>query len=378
MLLLFFFVACAKAPLRAPSSLPPSLDQWSYWPLEQEGCTNVRDQFLEKTSALKVTYTKLSNLPCHVDKGRWKDFFTGEVFNRADDAIVTTIIPLQHLKNKGMKDMPLVRLLGLVRDENYLIVLKKGGAGEELYLKNSGSLITAPETNPGKCEFWGMWKEMKEKWSISFKAKEKRRVLAEAAECEKASSYDRKAWKHWSVLPNHQCDSRLEVLEKTSYGIPKRVESTASVANCPKIESGVWNDPYTGLTFTDPHQIDIDHFVPLMNAYISGGWKWPQWKKELYANYQRDAFHLVAVSASENRKKGARHPGLYMPPLESYHCDYLTQWAAIKLRWGMSFGADEYSGISTLMSKCSEKVQSGLIDVMELLRVPAGTNQNYQ
>ncbi len=30
-----------------------------------------------------------------------------------------------------------------------------------------------------------------------------------------------------------------------------------------KVTSGLWFDPYTGLTFIDPGDIDIDHLVPL-------------------------------------------------------------------------------------------------------------------
>lgn len=32
--------------------------------------------------------------------------------------------------------------------------------------------------------------------------------------------------------------------------------------------SGKWVSPYDGVAFTDGHKLDIDHFVPLKNAWV--------------------------------------------------------------------------------------------------------------
>ena len=40
------------------------------------------------------------------------------------------------------------------------------------------------------------------------------------------------------------------------------------------VASGRWTDTYSYGVYTDPSELDIDHVVPLQNAYLSGGWKW--------------------------------------------------------------------------------------------------------
>jgi hypothetical protein len=33
----------------------------------------------------------------------------------------------------------------------------------------------------------------------------------------------------------------------------------------------MWRDAYSGVFYTDPGQLDVDHLVPLENAHRSGG-----------------------------------------------------------------------------------------------------------
>jgi len=46
------------------------------------------------------------------------------------------------------------------------------------------------------------------------------------------------------------------------------------------VESDRWLDPYTKRTYTDPLGIDIDHLVPLANAYRSGASEWDEAERE--------------------------------------------------------------------------------------------------
>ena len=68
---------------------------------------------------------------------------------------------------------------------------------------------------------------------------------------------------------------------------------------------GTWRDPYTGEVVTDATKLDIDHMIPLKNAHDSGGWAWDRDKKAAFANEISYADHLIAVTASANRRKGA-------------------------------------------------------------------------
>lgn len=97
--------------------------------------------------------------------------------------------------------------------------------------------------------------------------------------------YNRSSFRHWIDI-DHDCqDTRQEVLIRDADGPIK-----LSPDGC-RVISGIWIDPYTGQTFTDPIKLDVDHFVPLKNAYDSGAYKWDKKKREEYANYLGNNYH---------------------------------------------------------------------------------------
>jgi hypothetical protein len=65
---------------------------------------------------------------------------------------------------------------------------------------------------------------------------------------------------------------------------------------------------YDGVTTTNPSKFDIDHVVPLGEAWVSGARKWTTAKRTTYANDLGYAWSLDAVTAHSNRSKGDRDP----------------------------------------------------------------------
>ena len=129
--------------------------------------------------------------------------------------------------------------------------------------------------------------------------------------------YSRGDWKHWTDADRDCQDARNEVLiEESLTAVTFRTNDGCRVA------TGQWLAPYTNTVVTDPGKLDVDHMVPLGNAHRSGAWDWPAERKELYANHLDDAHHLIAVTASANRSKGARGPDEWNPQDESYWCQY--------------------------------------------------------
>ena len=47
---------------------------------------------------------------------------------------------------------------------------------------------------------------------------------------------------------------------------------------------GTWFSPYDGKTVTDPQALDIDHMVPLANAWRTGAASWTDEQREAFAN----------------------------------------------------------------------------------------------
>lgn len=162
-----------------------------------------------------------------------------------------------------------------------------------------------------------------------------------------APCYDRKDWKHWTDADGDGQHARKEVLIIESH--EPAFEFTDRGGK--KQMKGVWKCPYTGEVFRDARKLDVDHMVPLKEAHLSGGWKWAAEKKEKYANYLEDPDHLVAVTASANRSKGAKDPGEWMPAED--HCGYATAWIRVKEKWELSYDEKESKALMAAVATCA-------------------------
>ena len=155
-------------------------------------------------------------------------------------------------------------------------------------------------------------------------------AIALASGAQDAPRYDRDAWPHW-VDDDRDCmNTRHEVLME---------ESTIDVAtnrNGCSVLSGEWLDPFSGESFDNPRDLDVDHIVPLAYAFRAGGWAWSREERRQYANDMTEPSHLVAVSASLNRQKGARGPSEWMPPNEAARCWYVAAWLEVLGRYELS------------------------------------------
>lgn len=123
---------------------------------------------------------------------------------------------------------------------------------------------------------------------------------------------------------------------------------TYSADGC-SVVSGGWDDPYTAQTFESARDIQIDHFVPLKNAYMTGAYDWDSKKRCLYANYLGNNFHLLAVNGSENMSKGDNSPAKYIPPNKAYLCQYIKQWLSVKVIWSLRLTPTETTAIKDLV-----------------------------
>jgi hypothetical protein len=156
--------------------------------------------------------------------------------------------------------------------------------------------------------------------------------------------YDRADWQHW-IDDDADCqDTRQEVLIEETLTTP-----TLDSRGC-RVITGMWRDEYTGVVYTDPTDLDVDHRVPLANAHRSGGWAWDASRRRAYANDLSDRAHLVAVSASANRSKADRGPDAWRPPLRASWCHYAEAWRAAKQQWALTITADEERAMREMCS----------------------------
>ena len=157
--------------------------------------------------------------------------------------------------------------------------------------------------------------------------------------------YRREDWPHWSDPDGNGCDARQDALLAWSI-----VAATVTRTGTCRVVTGSWISPYDGRTTNNPSDLDIDHLVPLENAFVSGGWRWSAAQRRAFAN---DPAVLVATSASSNRSKGSKPPNEWRPPDRSSWCAYADGWVTIKQRWSLSVTTAERDALGQMLDTCT-------------------------
>ena len=158
------------------------------------------------------------------------------------------------------------------------------------------------------------------------------------------TGYSRSLFKHWIDANGNGCDTREEVLIAESQSKPQ-----IDAYGCKVIE-GDWLSPYDNVMHTNPSELDIDHMVPLKEAWDSGAWNWTAAQRQTFANDLSDPRALIAVTAGQNRSKSDNDPTNWIPPQKSYICTYLSEWVAIKAHWNLSMDQSEFGRIKNLLT----------------------------
>ncbi|MFD5013787.1 HNH endonuclease family protein [Streptomyces chartreusis] len=160
---------------------------------------------------------------------------------------------------------------------------------------------------------------------------------------EDRTGYTRDKFRHWIDADRDGCNTRNEVL------LEEAVTTPVQGPNCQLTEDS-WYSPYDDTYFTAPHGLDIDHLVPLDEAWDSGASAWTAKEREAYANDLGDARALIAVSAGSNRSKADQDPATWQPPAASYRCTYATDWVTVKTRWQLAIDPAEHTARSPASS----------------------------
>jgi hypothetical protein len=155
------------------------------------------------------------------------------------------------------------------------------------------------------------------------------------------STYDRSLFPTWITITGN-CDTREYVIERDGKNVVTNSACTAT--------SGSWTSPYDGVTTTDPSTFDIDHLVPLAEAWDSGAWAWTTAQRQAYANDVTRP-QLLAVSAGSNRSKGDDDPAEWLPQA-SFQCTYARAWVQVKHYYGLSVDSAEKTALYGVLDDC--------------------------
>jgi hypothetical protein len=163
-------------------------------------------------------------------------------------------------------------------------------------------------------------------------------------ETEDRSGYDRRLFKHWVDADGDGCNTRKEVLIAEA-------DDPVDVGPRCALTGGRWFSYYDRLSWTDQSRIDIDHMVPLAEAWDSGAREWTAARREAYANDLADYRTLVGVTDSVNASKGDKDPAAWLPAHS--RCRYLREWVAAKIRWSLSLDQTEHAALESLAGDCT-------------------------
>jgi hypothetical protein len=157
-----------------------------------------------------------------------------------------------------------------------------------------------------------------------------------------ATGYRRDAFDVWADQGGG-CDTRELVLRRDGTGV--------TVGRDCHPTAGRWHSRYDAATVTRAAGVQIDHVVPLANAWRSGARGWSAATRERFAN-DLTGYELLAVSAATNQAKGDRDPSTWKPPNLGDWCDYAGRWTTVKHRWHLTATRAEVAALTDMLSHC--------------------------
>lgn len=158
----------------------------------------------------------------------------------------------------------------------------------------------------------------------------------------------------WADTDSNSCDTRDDILKRD-------LENVRFTSGKCKVSYGVLEpDPYSGKKVTyrrGASLVDIDHIVPLSDAWQKGAKYWDASKRIALAN---DPLNLIAVDSSTNRSKGDGDAATWLPPNKSYRCTYVAGQVAVKQKYQLWVTAAEKAAMEKILRTCpGQKLPSG-------------------
>ncbi|MDX6739249.1 HNH endonuclease family protein [Actinocorallia sp. A-T 12471] len=172
-------------------------------------------------------------------------------------------------------------------------------------------------------------------------AKSQLAALTVAAEAN-AGTYNRDLFPHWITISG-ACNTRETVLKRDGVNVVTNSSCAAT--------SGSWYSPFDGATWTAASDVDIDHLVPLAEAWRSGASAWTTAKRQQFAN-DLTRPQLWAVTDNVNQAKGDKDPAAWKPSLTGFWCTYAKSWIATKSYWGLTLQSTEKTALNTMLGYC--------------------------
>ncbi|WP_374007472.1 HNH endonuclease family protein [Leifsonia sp. LS-T14] len=151
----------------------------------------------------------------------------------------------------------------------------------------------------------------------------------------------------WLDVDRNGCNTRDDILAR---------DLTALVrpGGC-RVLSGTLVSPYTGRTIAfvrgpdTSALVQIDHIVPLQNAWITGAQRLTQAQRVSLAN---DPLNLLAVDARSNEQKSSGDAATWLPANTAFRCEYVARQISVKATYGLWVTSAEKAAMTRVLAGC--------------------------
>ena len=178
--------------------------------------------------------------------------------------------------------------------------------------------------------------------------------------------YSRGYFGDWSDPVGLGCSTRDNLLYKTAENKNTLVHKIKDNKETCTPNTGEWKTYFDDgtQTFTNASDLDIDHTVPLKNAWLMGGYEWKPWQLESFANDMTPG-HLEVMEKNANITKNdksiddwnpkdyyknRKNPYLQILVDDKVNCNYAANYAAVKHRWNLKLTGREYDKLEDILT----------------------------
>lgn len=165
--------------------------------------------------------------------------------------------------------------------------------------------------------------------------------------------YRKQFYDNWG-LDSHGCNTREIILNR---------DLKDTVVNGCKVKSGTLEDPYTGKTIAfirgenTSEAVQIDHVVALSNAWSTGAYKLDA---DTRYELSQDPLNLLAVEGQANQDKSGSAADAWLPPNESFRCQYVARQISVKYKYHLWVTPTEKSAMQKVLALCPDEPTVGL------------------
>ncbi|MEV0620905.1 HNH endonuclease family protein [Nonomuraea sp. NPDC050404] len=154
----------------------------------------------------------------------------------------------------------------------------------------------------------------------------------------------------WSDVDRNGCDTRNDILKRDL-----EEETFKSGTHDCIVLTGTLDDPYSGKTIKFKRgqdtstAVQIDHVIPLSDAWQKGAQQWSDTKRKEFAN---DPLNLMAVDGPLNGQKSDSDAATWLPPRKSYRCTYIAKQVEVKAKYELWVTSAEKDAMQGILDGC--------------------------